>query len=60
MTENRSYDYIQSQGHLGHMTPRWTSHMTEEIRLLKVGKFFVKIVISPQIKELWPKKFFCK
>jgi len=24
MTENRSYDYIQGQGHLGHVTPRKT------------------------------------
>jgi len=38
MTENRSYDYVQGQGHLGHMsdmTPHWTRLMIIDADLLK-------------------------
>jgi len=40
MTENRSYNYIQGQGqgYLGHMIPRWTSHVIVDMGLLKGGK----------------------
>jgi len=59
MTENRLYHYIQNQdqGHLGHMTPCWTHLLIVHTDLLK-GVFLVKIVISLQITELWPKTCF--
>jgi len=39
----------QVQSHQGHVTPRWTC--------LVIG-FFIKITISFQIIELWPKIYF--
>jgi len=37
MTENRSYHCIQGQGHLGHMTLRWTRLVLVHKGLLKGG-----------------------
>jgi len=52
MTENRLYDYIQGQGHLGYMdSPRDST----QIYWGGGGNFFVRIVISLQVSELWPK-----
>jgi len=40
MTENRSYHYIQGQGYLGHMTPRWDCLVILDMGLLKGGVNF--------------------
>jgi len=57
MTENSSYDYIQGQDHLGHMTHDPSLDMACDNRhsLLKGRKFSTEIAIFLLINELWPK-----
>jgi len=43
MTEKRSHCYIQGQGHLRHMTPRWTRLVIGHMDVLKGVNISLKL-----------------